>query len=61
MRQRQLGKSGPPVPADDLAGTLQRLVEEGKSWARPVRNRPLHAERCHAIHPVIAVQNEYSL
>jgi aryl-alcohol dehydrogenase-like predicted oxidoreductase len=52
----------PKVPAEDLAGTMQRLVEEGKIRGYGLSEiGPYTLERCHAIHPVMAVQNEYSL
>jgi aryl-alcohol dehydrogenase-like predicted oxidoreductase len=52
----------PLVPAEDLAGTMQRLVEEGKILGYGLSEvAPYTVERCHAVHPVMAVQNEYSL
>jgi aryl-alcohol dehydrogenase-like predicted oxidoreductase len=52
----------PEVPAEDLAGTMQRLVEEGKILGYGLSEiAPYTLERCHAVHPVMAVQNEYSL
>jgi aryl-alcohol dehydrogenase-like predicted oxidoreductase len=52
----------PEVPIEDVAGTLKELIAEGKvkhyglseASARTIR-------RAHAIHPVAAVQSEYSL
>lgn len=52
----------PNVPIEDVAGTVGELVEAGKvrhfglseASARTIR-------RAHAIHPVTAVQSEYSL
>jgi aryl-alcohol dehydrogenase-like predicted oxidoreductase len=52
----------PGVPVEDTVGAMARLVEEGKarflglSEARPDRIR-----RAHAVHPITAVQTEYSL
>jgi aryl-alcohol dehydrogenase-like predicted oxidoreductase len=52
----------PAVPVEDTAGAMARLVEQGKvrylglSEARPDRIR-----RAHAVHPIAAVQTEYSL
>jgi aryl-alcohol dehydrogenase-like predicted oxidoreductase len=52
----------PDVPVEDVAGTVKELVEAGKvrhfglSEASPATIR-----RAHAIHPVTAVQSEYSL
>jgi aryl-alcohol dehydrogenase-like predicted oxidoreductase len=52
----------PQVPAEDLAGTMQRLAEEGKILGYGLSEiGPYTLERCHAVHPVMAVQNEYSL
>jgi aryl-alcohol dehydrogenase-like predicted oxidoreductase len=52
----------PQVPAEDLAGTMQRFVEEGKILGYGLSEvAPYTVERCHAVHPVMAVQNEYSL
>ena len=52
----------PQVPAEDLAGTMQRLHEEGKILGYGLSEvGPYTLERCHAVHPVMAVQNEYSL
>ncbi len=52
----------PTVPVEDTVGAMARLVEQGKvrflglSEARPDRIR-----RAHAVHPIAAVQTEYSL
>lgn len=52
----------PLIPAEDLAGTMQKLVEEGKVLGYGLSEvAPYTVERCHAVHPVMAVQNEYSL
>ena len=52
----------PQVPAEDLAGTMQRLHEEGKILGYGLSEiGPYTLERAHAVHPVMAVQNEYSL
>jgi aryl-alcohol dehydrogenase-like predicted oxidoreductase len=52
----------PNAPIEDIAGTVRELIGEGKvkhyglseAGARTIR-------RAHAVHPVAAVQNEYSL
>jgi len=52
----------PEVPIEDVAGTVKELIGEGKvkhyglseASARTIR-------RAHAVHPVTAVQSEYSL
>ena len=52
----------PAVPVEETVGEMARLVERGKvrflglSEARPERIR-----RAHAVHPIAAVQTEYSL
>ena len=52
----------PTVPVEETVGAMKRLVEQGKvrflgmSEAAPDRVR-----RAHAVHPVAAVQTEYSL
>jgi aryl-alcohol dehydrogenase-like predicted oxidoreductase len=52
----------PNVPVEETVGAMKRLVEQGKvkylglSEARPDRIR-----RAHAVHPIAAVQTEYSL
>ena len=52
----------PLIPAEDLAGTMQRFVQEGKIIGYGLSEiGPYTLERCHAVHPVMAVQNEYSL
>lgn len=52
----------PLIPAEDLAGTMQRLVEDGKILGYGLSEiAPYTLERAHAVHPVMAVQNEYSL
>jgi aryl-alcohol dehydrogenase-like predicted oxidoreductase len=52
----------PQIPAEDLAGTMQDLVREGKIHGYGLSEvAPYTLERAHAIHPVMAVQNEYSL
>jgi aryl-alcohol dehydrogenase-like predicted oxidoreductase len=52
----------PQIPVEDLAGTMQRLVEEGKILGYGLSEiGPYTLERAHAVHPVMAVQNEYSL
>ncbi|HVI43683.1 MAG TPA: aldo/keto reductase [Chitinophaga sp.] len=52
----------PNVPIEDVAGTIRELVKEGKikHWglSEPGVNT---IRRAHAVHPVTAVQSEYSL
>ena len=55
-------RADPDVPVEDVAGTLKELIAEGK-----VRHYGLSEvsaqtiRRAHAVHPVTAVQSEYSL
>lgn len=52
----------PKVPIEDVAGTVKELIKEGK--ARYFGLSEVSAQtirRAHAVHPVAAVQNEYSL
>ena len=52
----------PLIPAEELAGTMQRFWEEGKILGYGLSEiAPCTLERAHAVHPVMAVQNEYSL
>jgi aryl-alcohol dehydrogenase-like predicted oxidoreductase len=52
----------PNVPIEDVAGTLKDLIQEGK-----IRNYGLSeagadtVRKAHAVHPVTAVQNQYSI
>lgn len=50
------------IPIEDLAGTLSRLIEEGKIGGYGLSEiAPSTLRAAHAVHPVMAVQNEYSL
>lgn len=50
------------VPIEDVAGTLGRLVEKGKTKGIGFSEiAPTSLRRAHAVHPVMAVQSEYSL
>jgi aryl-alcohol dehydrogenase-like predicted oxidoreductase len=50
------------LPIEDVAGTLSRLVEEGKIGGYGLSEvSPGTLRRAHAVHPCRAVQNEYSL
>jgi aryl-alcohol dehydrogenase-like predicted oxidoreductase len=52
----------PQVPIEDVAGTVKDLIDEGKvkhfGLSEP---GPMTLRRAHAVQPVAAVQNEYSL
>jgi aryl-alcohol dehydrogenase-like predicted oxidoreductase len=52
----------PDIPVEEVAGTMQRLVDEGKIGGYGLSEVSPHTiRRAHAVHPVMAVQNEYSL
>ena len=52
----------PAVPIEDVAGTIKELIKEGKVVHYGLSEPgPQTVRRAHAIHPVTAIQNEYSL
>src|SRR5579863_2338559 len=52
----------PEVPIEDTVGAMARLVEQGKVRALGLSEaRPETIRRAHAVHPIAAVQNEFSL
>src|SRR6185503_19801923 len=52
----------PETPIEETVGAMKRLVEAGKVRAIGLSEaRPETIRRAHRIHPVAAVQNEYSL
>ena len=52
----------PKVPIEETVGAMKRLVEQGKVRALGLSEaRPATIRRAHKIHPIAAVQNEYSL
>jgi len=52
----------PKVPIEDVAGTIQDLIREGKVRHFGMSEPGMQTlRRAHAIQPVTAVQNEYSL
>ena len=52
----------PKVPIEETVGAMKRLVEQGKVRAIGLSEaRPETIRRAHKIHPIAAVQNEYSL
>jgi aryl-alcohol dehydrogenase-like predicted oxidoreductase len=52
----------PTVPVEDTFGALARLVAQGKVRALGISEaRPQTIRRAHAVHPLAAVQNEFSL
>jgi aryl-alcohol dehydrogenase-like predicted oxidoreductase len=52
----------PKVPVEDTVGAMSRLVEQGKvRFLGLCEARPERIQRAHAVHPIAAVQSEYSL
>ncbi len=52
----------PTVPIEETVGAMARLVEQGKVRALGLSEaRPETIRRAHAVHPIAAVQNEFSL
>ena len=52
----------PAVPIEDTVGAMARLVEQGKvRWLGLSEASAATVRRAHAVHPVTAVQSEYSL
>ncbi len=52
----------PQVPIEDVVGTIKDLIKEGKVLHYGLSEPGLQTvRRAHAIHPVTAIQNEYSL
>jgi aryl-alcohol dehydrogenase-like predicted oxidoreductase len=52
----------PTVPIEDTVGAMARLVEQGKVRALGLSEAaPATVRRAHAVHPISAVQSEYSL
>lgn len=52
----------PNVPVEDTVGAMKRLVEQGKvRFLGLCEARPERIKRAHAVHPIAAVQSEFSL
>ena len=52
----------PNVPVEDTVGAMSRLVERGKvRFLGLCEARPERIRRAHAVHPIAAVQSEFSL
>lgn len=52
----------PNVPVEETVGAMSELVDEGKvRWLGLSEAAPDTVRRGHAVHPIAAVQNEYSL
>lgn len=57
-----LHRLDPEVPIEDVAGTVSKLIEEGKARQFGVSElSPETLRRAHAVQPVAALQSEYSL
>jgi len=52
----------PNVPVEDMVGAMAQLVKEGKvKWLGLSEASPASIRRAHAVHPITALQSEYSL
>ena len=52
----------PAVPIEDVAGTVKDLIQQGKVLHYGLSEPGLQTiRRAHAVHPITAIQNEYSL
>lgn len=52
----------PAVPIEDVVGTIKDLINQGKVLHYGLSEPgPQTVRRAHAVHPVTAIQNEYSL
>ena len=52
----------PRVPVEETVGAMARLVEQGKvRYLGLCEARPERIRRAHAVHPIAAVQSEFSL
>jgi len=52
----------PNTPIEDTVGAMKQLIEQGKVRAIGLSEaRPETIRRAHKVHPIAAVQNEYSL
>src|SRR5437016_2352329 len=52
----------PEVPVEDTVGAMSELVRQGKvRWIGLCEARPERIRRAHAVHPLTAVQSEFSL
>lgn len=52
----------PAVPIEELIGAMARLVEQGKvRWLGLSEVAPDTLRRAHIVHPITAIQSEYSL
>lgn len=57
-----LHRVDPEVPIEDVAGTFSQLIKEGKALHYGLSEvSPETIRKAHAVHPVAAVQSEYSI
>jgi aryl-alcohol dehydrogenase-like predicted oxidoreductase len=57
-----LHRIDPTVPIEDTVGAMAKLVEQGKVRALGLSEaNPQTIRRAHKVHPIAAIQNEYSL
>ena len=57
-----LHRVDPEVPIEDVAGTFSELIKEGKALYYGLSEvGPATIHKAHAVHPVAAVQSEYSI
>jgi len=50
------------VPIEDTVGAMKRLIEQGKvRWLQLSEAGPQTIRRAHKVHPIVAVETEYSL
>jgi aryl-alcohol dehydrogenase-like predicted oxidoreductase len=57
-----LHRIDPQVPVEETVGAMSRLVDEGKVRYLGLSEAPADAlRRAHAVHPITALQTEYSL
>ncbi|WP_110648138.1 aldo/keto reductase [Salinicola peritrichatus] len=55
-------RADPQVPIEDVAGTLKDLIAEGKVLNYGLSEPGIQTiRRAHAVHPLAAIQNEYSM
>ena len=57
-----LHRVDPTVPIEDTVGAMKRLVEQGKVRHLALSEAgPQTIRRAHKVHPIVAVETEYSL
>ena len=57
-----LHRVDPTIPIEDTVGAMKRLVEQGKvRYLQLSEAGPATIRRAHKVHPIVAVETEYSL